>query len=97
MPKQVQCYLCIDCRDIYSTEEEAVACESSHKDFENLKVVEVKYTRNGEDYHSDNNRNYPEKIRVEDSTRSGDMADYGLIHAGSVEDFEPYNKPIDGF
>lgn len=94
MPKQVECYLCVYCRDIYHTIKEADVCEDSHKDFENLKLVEVKYIF---DEYGEKNRGYPERIRIEDSECSGDMAEYRLVEASSVEDFEPFNKPLDGF
>ena len=92
MPEQVQCYQCVDCREIYPTNEEATACEGTHKDFENLKLLEVKFVF---DQYVDN-RGYPDRIRIEDSQSSGSMAEYSLVKASSVEDFEPFNTPIDG-
>ncbi len=87
--KNIECFKCEECNEIYEKKDEALSCEKSHVDMGKLKIIQAKHVFDESRY------GYPEIILVEITDYSGCYAEYSKIREGSVEEFRPYFRAID--
>lgn len=87
--KEIKCFKCDLCGDVYEKKGECQSCEEYHADYSRLKIIDAVYCNSAEV------EKFPQKIIVEISDYSGTLAEYCVSKVDSVEAFEPLTRAID--
>ncbi len=87
--KNIDCFQCEQCNEIYEKKDECLSCENSHVDMDKLKITHAKYI------YEESQNGFPEMMLVAITDYSGVLAEYRKVSEGSVEEFDEYYKAID--
>ncbi len=87
--KNINCFQCEECNEIYEKKDECLSCEKSHVGMDKLNVIHAKHEFDSSQF------GFPVKMLVEITNYSGSLAEYSLVREGSVEEFKDYYKAID--
>lgn len=79
MSKEITCYKCDVCKEIYIEKNLAETCEKAHRTDDKLKIIDSKHLPN------DSEHGFPEQILVEIIDHSGVLAVYSRSDEGSME------------
>jgi hypothetical protein len=80
--KEVTCYQCSICKEVYSVKDVAISCEQTHTANEDLGIVDTVHRADFSRY------GFPEKLTLERINHSGCLAEYEMVREGPVEEFQ---------